>query len=371
MTCIRCNQEYVPDDFFIGCLNCLETGYPASLQVQYNSGSWEIDATARGMFRYVDRLPYRTFPTLGEGETPIIEVEGCEEQLGISKVWIKNEGQNPTGSHKDRMSPLIVARAASLGYTTVVAASSGNAGASLSAYAAAAGLKCKIVSTEKIHEQWEKAITATGADIVKVEHPSLRWALVEKMVEEEDCYPATNYYNPPVGSNLFGVQGYLTVGLEIVEQMRNNLPTAVIIPFVRGDLLWGVWAGLEEAKNRGWIEHIPRIYAVEPYPRLELVLGGADYRETFPGDSSLMPSIGGQTITYQAYDAVRCSRGKAVSVTNEEVADAQAELGRKGFYAEGSSATAWRAVSKLVQSGELQEQDRVLLIMTSHGYKGV
>nr|WP_285846012.1 pyridoxal-phosphate dependent enzyme [Metabacillus idriensis] len=323
------------------------------------------------MFRYADRLPYRLFPTLGEGGTSVNNIKGLENELGIPELWIKNEGQNPTGSHKDRMSALIVARAASLNRSTVIAASSGNAGASLAAYAAAGGLKCKIVTTPQLSGTWEKAIRLSGAEIIKVSNSLERWEIVRQMVEEEGAYPATNYSSPPVGSNLFGVQGYVTIAFEIIEQMREKLPTAVIIPCTRGDLLWGVWEGFAEARRMGWIHSIPRLYAVEPFARISHVLKGRDYREKFEGDSRLMPSIGGETVTYQAIHAVKSSGGGAITVNNIEVEKAQDHLAKKGFFVEGSAAVTWPAVSKLIKSGEIDESDRVLLMLTSHGYKGI
>lgn len=371
-TCLRCSKEYVPADYLKGCPSCLEQGYPVSLQVTYDEQTpWKIDQAARGLFRYVDRLPYRTFPTLGEGGTPVTKVKGLEKELGLTEVWIKNEGQNPTGSHKDRMSPLIVARAVALKRSAVIAASSGNAGASLAAYAAAAGIHCKIVTTSQLQDGWEKAIRITGAEIIKVSDSLERWEIVKQMVEKQEVYPATNYLMPPVGSNLFGVQGYVTVGLEIAEQMCEMLPAAIVIPCARGDLIWGVWAGLTEAKRMGWIKQIPRLYAVEPFPRLLHVLSARDYREEFEGDSSLLPSIGGNTVTYQSLCAVMSTGGTAVVVSNEEVGYAQSRLAKKGIYAEGSSAATYTAVSKLVHSGTIGQHERVLMIITSHGYKGV
>lgn len=370
--CIRCEHQYPPGDYLTGCPDCLKNEFPASLRIVYDqSQPWSINDSTRGMLRYAARLPYRNFPTLGEGETPVINLKGLDKELGISELWIKNEGHNPTGSHKDRMSPLIVARAASLNLSTVIAASSGNAGASLAAYAAAGGLQCKIVTTPKLNGTWEKAIRLSGAEIIKVSNSLERWEIVRRMVEQEGCYPATNYNIPPVGSNLFGVQGYVTVAFEIVEQMKNCLPTAIVIPCARGDLLWGIWEGFAEAKRMGWIHSIPRLYAVEPFPRLVHVMKGRDYREEFTGDSTLLPSIGGETVTYQSVNAIESSGGGAVVVDNNEVEQAQFELARRGIFGEGSAAVTWPAVSKLVKSGEINEKDRVLLMVTSHGYKGV
>lgn len=372
LKCIKCSSEFELTDYLTGCPICLEKGYPASLQLEFDENiPWDIDRFANGMHRYSDRLPYRTFPTLGEGGTPVFKIKGLEKDLGISELWIKNEGQNPTGSHKDRMSPHIVARAAFLNRSTVIAASSGNAGASLAAYASAAGLRCKIVTTPQINGPWEKSIRQTGAEIIKVSDSMERWELVRKLVEEEGDYPATNFINPPVGSNLFGVQGYATIAFEIVEQMKNIEPTAIVIPCARGDLLWGIWKGFVEAQRRGWIHSVPKLYAVEPFPRLVHVIQGRDYRENFKGDSRLLPSIGGETVTYQSFTAIESSGGGAVVVTNKEVEKAQSDLSKKGIFAEGSAAVTWPAVSKLVGAGKIDTNDRVLLMLTSHGYKGV
>lgn len=372
LTCLRCEHQYEPDDYLTGCPHCLQQEFPVSLRIKYDQSiPWTVNKSSRGMNRFTDRLPYRTFPTLGEGQTPIIKIDDLEKDLGIPALWIKNEGQNPTGSHKDRMSPLIVARAASLNRSTVVAASSGNAGASLAAYAAAAGLHCKIVTTPQLNGIWGKAIRLFQAEIIEVSNSLERWEIVRMMVEQEGAYPATNFNVPPVGSNLFGVQGYTTIAYEIVEQMKDCLPTAIIVPCARGDLLWGIWEGLVESKRMGWIEDLPRLYAVEPFPRLAQVLDGHDYREKFKGDSKLLPSIGGETVTYQSIYAIRSSNGVAVKVTNEEVEEAQRNLARRGFFAEGSAAVTWPAVNKLVRSGKIDEKDRVLIMLTSNGYKGV
>ncbi len=175
LACLRCGARYdLLDplvDRGIGCEACLQLGYPASLGLEYERDpAWHVQQAARGMLRYATHLPFLDFPTLGEGATPLVELRSLARTLTVEKLWVKNEGQNPTGSHKDRMSPLAVARAASLGRDTVVAASSGNAGASLAAYASAAGLRCVIISTQKISSGWRQAIEISGAELISCRH---------------------------------------------------------------------------------------------------------------------------------------------------------------------------------------------------------
>ncbi|MBH8609481.1 pyridoxal-phosphate dependent enzyme, partial [Thermoactinomyces sp. CICC 10521] len=169
------------------------------------------------------------------------------EQLGIHRFWVKNEGMNPTGSHKDRMSPLVIARALQLGKSSVVVASSGNAGISLAAYASFAGLQCTVITTKDIHEDVKKSIQAYGAQLVMVSDSFQRWELTRELAENQGFYPATNYMFPPVGSNMYGVQGYKTIAYELVQQLKGCSPSVILVPSSRADLLWGVWEGLKEA----------------------------------------------------------------------------------------------------------------------------
>lgn len=374
LSCIRCGQHYETDsnvaDQGIGCPACLEQGYPASLQIDYTASStWPTQPDGTGMKRYAAQLPYRDFPSLGEGMTPLIELTALTQSLGIEKLWLKNEGQNPTGSHKDRMSALAVARAAALGRTAVVATSSGNAGASLAAYAAAAGLRCAIISTHNINPVWARAIRLTGADLILTDTSMERWHVMRRMVEEEQWYPVTNYIHPPVGSNPFGVQGYKTIAYEIIEQCSATPPTMILIPASRGDLLWGIGQGLLEMEQCEILTKRPRLVAIEPVPRLSRVLAGEDYRQLFSEESHAMSSIGGETATYQSAATLREWRGTAVEVTTSMAKSAQESLAHHGFYVELSSAAALAGVQSLQHHGKISGRERIVLVATSHGYK--
>lgn len=370
-TCLRCGSIYDPRDLepLTGCPKCLEAGYPVSVTLAYSQSPRAPVPDRRGMLRYAEHLPYRAFPTLGEGGTPLIPLPMLAERLQVRGLWAKNEGQNPTGSHKDRLSPLVVARALELGRTTVVAASSGNQGVSLALYAAAAGLDCEIVTTHQVHGSWREAIASTGARVVTCAHPMDRWRYVEQVVVEKSYYPATNFINPPVGSNPYGVQGFKTIAFEIVEDLAPEPPSVVVVPCSRGDLVWGIWQGFREAQQAGWLPALPRMVAVEPFPRLGRVLSGSDYRGQFPGETRLV-SIGGTTVTYQAVQAVRESGGRAVAVSDAEAAVARRTLARAGIYAEASSATVLAAAARLRSQGWIGVEDRVVLVISSHGFKG-
>ncbi|MEK5038373.1 pyridoxal-phosphate dependent enzyme [Sporosarcina sp. FSL K6-3457] len=313
-------------------------------------------------------LPYKDFPTIGEGNTPMIQVKNLCEELGLKNLWIKNEGQNPTGSHKDRMSPLIIARAKSIGMESVAVASSGNAGASIAAYAAAGDVECIVLTTESMNPIWKQAIEKTGATIVYTKEAMKRWELMKGNVENGIWYPATNFINPPVGSNPFGVQGYKTIAYEIIEDSE-EIPNIIIVPCSRGDLLWGIWEGFKEVFDAGMIHSLPRLIAVEPFPRLKKVLEGQPYVDSFIGDSTYTPSVGGITVTYQALKAIQESNGEVVVIPSHQAETEQKHLGKHGIYAERSSSLVVGALKYLIKKQAIQEEDKILLLISSNGYK--
>lgn len=372
LCCLRCDKLYELSDpqvdSGLGCAACMEQGYPTGLHCVYHrEPSLSINTEQTGMLKFSQMLPFLAFPSLGEGGTPLVPLKALSKEYGVENIWVKNEGQNPTGSHKDRMSPVAVARAVSAGYSKVIASSSGNAGASLASYAARAGVSCRIIAGEDISSAWASAIKATGAELQLVESEQ-RWPLMQKLVQQDQWFPVTNFWKTPVGSNPFGLEGYKTIAHEIVEQLRTP-PTVVIVPTCRGDMLFGIWRGFFEALQCGVIAEIPRLVAVEPGRRLELVMEGCDYRSVFDVPPNVMTSIDGGTATYQSYKALKSSNGAAVSVTSNDTRQAQRVLAMQGFYVEASSAASLAALSKLHDAGSVSAKDRVVLIATSHGYK--
>lgn len=313
-------------------------------------------------------MPYTSWVTLGEGGTPCNSFLSLAKELNVAKVFIKNEGLNPSGSHKDRASCMAVTRAIDVGATTVVAASSGNGGASVALYAAAAGIQCCIVSTPEVSPIYRRAVTMTGADLITVPETMARWRFVADMVKERNWFPATNYLDPPVGSNHFGLDGLKTVAYEIFEDIgADNLET-VVVPTSRGDLIWGLYEGFRQITELGLLKAIPRLFAVEPFPRISRVLAGEELSRSFPGETALF-SIGGSTVTYQALEAIRASGGGAVVVNDQDVVRDQGRLAQHGCYAELASAASLTGLAALSKDGQISGDASVVLLMTSNGYK--
>lgn len=366
MECIKCSTTFQVEDFYKGCPTCLKKGEPSC--VSFNYQDFIIEQANVGMKRYSNMLPFKEFPTIGEGRTPNVKLKTLSKELGLKNLWIKNEGQNPTGSHKDRLSPLVIARAKSLGFDTVAVASSGNAGASISAYAAAANLKCVVLTTDNINPIWRQAIETTGAKIVYKKDPMERWIEMEKEVESGRWYPATNFIIPPVGCNPFGVQGYKTIAYEIIEDFE-RIPNIIFVPCSRGDLIWGIWKGFKEAMDFGLINSLPKLIAVEPFPRLKRVIDGEPYVNSFTGESVETPSVGGTTVTFQALQAILESNGEVVPIPSHLAINEQKHLGKHGIYAERSSSLVLGALKKLIKEQTIKENDNIMLIISSNGYK--
>lgn len=368
MYCIQCGAELPVGEYPLGCPDCLNKGHPSSLTFKYKE-NLKILPMKKGMKRYISMLPVDDFISLGEGATPVVEIPRLAEEIGIRNLYVKCEFQNPTGSHKDRMNLLIVTRAKEMGYSKIVAASSGNEGISLACYAAANEISCSIVVTDAIASHWKKAIETTGAELIIAKDSMSRWKLIREEMETENWFSATNVNVPPVGSCCFGVQGYKTISYEIFEEMKDDIPEYILIPTSRGDLLWGIYEGFQDLIDAEKIKEMPRLVAVEPFPRLEKVRSLDECIKQFEGNSQNTPSIGGNTVTVQSYLALKNSNGYAISVPASYVGISVSELARNGLYLETSSALSVAGVKKLVKEKKITENSKALLIATSYGFK--
>lgn len=353
-------------DWFEGCPSARAAGRPTSVAAVYTDQPRATPGSGR-MQMAGAWLPYLSWEGLGEGGTPLIPLPA---PAPLGALAVKAEWMNPTGSHKDRMSPLVVARAREVGARGVICASSGNAGISLAAYAARAGLSCRVVLTPAVPEAVRRALLVYGAETLGAADGLERWSLATRLVRDEGWYPATNHVVPAVGSNPWGVQGYRSLAFELAAAAPAGWE-AVIVPTARGDLAWGIGAGFAALRAAGlWMHAGPRIVAVEPFTRLSAVLAGrAEISDQF-ADMTRQSSIAGATTTDQALRAVQGSGGIAIVIGDEVAEAAQAALAaRHGIFLERCAAATYAAVGALVDSGWLAEGARVALIGTAAGQR--
>jgi threonine synthase len=215
---------------------------------------------------------------------------------------------------------------------------------------------------------WRHAIESTGATLLFVDDPLERWRLVAEKVQDVGWMSATNFLDPPVGSEPFGVSAYRTIAYELAEDPACETTDTAIVPTARGDLLWGIYQGFTELLAEGFVSGIPRLVAVEPFPRLQKVLDGEDHRCHFAGSTALS-SIAGASATYQSFLACERTGGIAVAVDFEGVSRDVRQLAATGVYLEPSAAASLTAL-RILKSRGWGPLDRTVLIGTSHGYKG-
>src|SRR5262249_45904751 len=153
--------------------------------------------------------------SLGEGDTPLVETPALASWLGVRSVLVKDESQNPTWSYKDRLAAVAVTKAAVLGKDTVVVASSGNHGAAVAAYAAAAGIRCVVLSPRAVPSTMSTLLRIYGSELYLVETAADRWQVMAEGVRQLGWFPISGYQAPPVGSVPFGIEAYKTIAYEI------------------------------------------------------------------------------------------------------------------------------------------------------------
>ncbi|WP_405162835.1 PLP-dependent lyase/thiolase [Nocardia sp. NBC_01499] len=302
--------------------------------------------------------------TLGAGATPL---QRLSERVGLgSQVWVKDESRNPTGSHKDRFGLGAVGWAKVTGFDTVVAASSGNAALSISAFCAANDVQGVIAMTSDVPQQLVEHLRALGAEVKIFDTYDDRWEFVAARCSSGQAFNATNYVVPVVGCSPFGIEYFKGIADEIMTA-HGGPPDAMVIPSSRGDLAHGIYRGFTDIA-RG----MPRLYLVEPFPRLHAVLEqGTDWRTTFRGETRLLPSIAGDTTTRQSVVAATGSEGGAVVVSDPVAAEWHRRMWSLGYCWEPSSNAAFAALALLHRQGRVRPSETTVVVAASHGFKGL
>ena len=380
LACIRCNASFGIEPRFDGCPECRRQA-PSNLTPRYDldavAGELFIESLRDrppGMRRYRELLPpdIRDAATLGEGETPLLHCERYGGRLGLERLFLKDESQNPSGSFKDRLAFAAMAMAKRFDARAVGVSSTGNAGAAAAAYAARAGLPCIVLTVQGAASAIVTQMQAYGAMVVATRTKADRWKLLQTGVAEWGWYPTSPYFGPPVGSNPYGVDGYKTLAYEVCEQMDWEAPDWCVLPVAYGDALFGMWKGFGELARLGVIRKRPRMVAAEMAGCLAAALAsGEDALPEVPAPTPYVAgSISVNQSTYQALHALRASGGTAVSARNDELLSLQRDLAaNEGIYAEPSSLAALAAVGRLCKEGQIGGSDTVVVVNTASGLK--
>jgi threonine synthase len=378
LQCVRCGARYPANHFAEDCPACRPVAR-SNLIVVYDEAlrtpraKPAVDA-GRGLWRYGDLLPVSEAEgiSLGEGGSPLHQLDRAAGSLGLVNLFGKDETRNPTWSFKDRLACLAVSSAKQMGAKTIVSSSSGNAGAAVAAYAAKAGLDCVIFTFKGTTGAMLTQMRAYGATVIACENKADRWTLMEHAVRNYGWFPTSPFFGPVVGSNPFGIEGYKTLAYEVVEQLDWRVPDCCVVPVCYGDALLGMWRGFEDMMAFGWTDRMPRMVAAEVHGSLGAAL--ADGSDTPPdvrsNSQTVAVSIAATRGTYQALNILRRSGGTAVTVGNEDMMRWQSQLASgDGLYVEPASAAGLAAIEQLVQSGRIGAGETVVSLLTASGLK--
>jgi threonine synthase len=376
LDCPTCSAAYGPKS---GMMTCEKCGAPTVVAIDTSRIPAFKPSADRSMWRYFDLLPLANRSAIisqGEGLTPLIDSPGLAEMLGIRALQLKNETVNPTGSFKDRQISVGISKAREAGAHTLAVVSSGNVAASSASYCAIAGMKCNIFTPCNAPE--EKLVQARmyGASFFKVNtlSSSRIFELIMKVCDERDWHllSTAGLYNP------YQVEGGKTIAHELSE-FSSALPDWIIAPVGGGGLVGSLWRGFRELKALGVIEKLPAIVGVQSSACTPLV--NAIENNLSPAEVVANPVSVGDTIAgaiaddilfdaYTALPAIRETGGTAISVTDEEMLQAEKQLARRaGIFAEPASSSTIAGAKKLRESGVIGEDDTVCCIITGSGFK--
>ena len=380
LRCLSCQRTYPQDTYRWRC-ECggvfeLEGAPGFAQQDQIETGDFSL-------WRYRAMLPVKyeeDIISLGEGFTPLVET-----QVYGARVHCKLEFLAPTGSFKDRGTAVLINALRGLGVKRVVEDSSGNAGASLAAYAARAGIEAEIYVPAYASPNKLAQIAVYGAKLVKVEGPRERASQAAQEAATQGAYYASHYYNP------FTLEGLKTIAYEIAEQLgwpctchpwsfgprtkgtgQVRAPDNLVLPVGQGTLLLGAYRGFKHLLAAGLIEKLPRLFAVQTescaplYGAYKRGLDDAfpiEKNETVAEGISIAQPVRGR----QILAAVREAGGAVLAVSDEATLRARDELARRGLYVEPTSAVAIAALPQLRYL--IKDEEFTVVPLTGSGLK--
>jgi threonine synthase len=374
--CINCGSEYGIDEIVYFCRKCGDL-----LEVKYDNGELERAAQKTewrsaplSVWRYRDFMPIRDaqkIVSLNEGGTGFHRCLRLGEKLGLKQLYVKNEGENPTGSFKDRGMTVGVSKAVEMGVKAVICASTGNTSASLAAYAAKAGLQCAVlIPSGKIAYGKLAQAMIYGAKVLQVRgnfDESLDMVL--KLSEKHGSIYLLNSINP------FRIEGQKSLGYEICDQLNQQAPDRIIVPVGNAGNISAIWKGCREFHDLGLVQGLPMMTGIQAAGSAPIAQAVKMCSDTIvpvnnPETVATAIRIGAPVSWKKALNAIRDSNGTAETVTDDEILSAQKLLARaEGLFVEPASASSIAGLIKLVDNGAISKDERVVCVTTGHGLK--
>lgn len=390
--CSLCGEEYSPVDV---TYTCPKDGGNLDVVLDYDAikNKYQpedlLSRTDPSLWRFLPLLPVSephgdSTPLHVAGGTPVFKVSSLAEKHGLQNLWLKDESRNPTASFKDRASAIVVTRAQEIGAEVIVTASTGNAGAALAGMAAAAGQKAVIFAPKTAPKAKVAQLRIFGAKVLLVDGTyDDAFDLAVSAANEFGWYCRNTGYNP------FTAEGKKTAAFEIWEWWEHthrtwheqfgtdvdHAPLTIFVSVGDGNIISGIHKGFKELFQLGWIARVPRIIGVQAE-------GSAAISNAFHGNTETITPVSAKTIAdsiavdlprdgARAVRAVKETGGTYVNVSDEEILNAIADLGKAGVFAEPAGAAAYAGLIKGANAGIVGGEDPILVLNTGSGLKDI
>jgi len=374
--CISCGEKYGADEVLYSCKRCgdiLEVKYDYDvIEERIKKSDWK--SLPLSVWRYRDFMPIRPSSkiiSLNEGGTGLHSCQRLSGLLDLKQLLVKNEGENPTGSFKDRGMTVGITKALELDMKTVICASTGNTSASLAAYAAKAGLQCIVlIPSGKIAYGKLAQAMVYGAKVVQIRgNFDQALKIVLELSEKHREVYLLNSINP------FRLEGQKSLAYEICDQMNGEAPDRVILPMGNAGNISAAWKGFTEFHKLGLTNRLPKMTGIQAEgaaPIAQAVKKGSN--EIVPVDQpetiATAIRIGSPVNWKKAIRAIVESKGTAETVTDVEILEAQKMLARsEGLFVEPASASSVAGLKKLFESGKIDRDEVIVCVTTGHGLK--
>src|SRR5437773_414709 len=373
--CPRCDHRFPLSRL----LNLCTCGSPLLVRYDLKKASANFSISSlqgrvSSLWRYRELLPLRddaNLVSLGEGFTPLLPAKSLAGELGIKRLWIKDEAQNPNGSFKDRRLSLTISRDKELSVKKAAIPSAGNAGGSLAAYAARAGIEAHVFMPRDTPLANQIEVAQYGAELTLVDGLINDCGrLITEKKTTEGWFDVSTLKEP------YRLEGKKTMGYEIAEQLNWHLPDVIIYPTGGGTGLIGMWKAFAELEELAWIDDKrPRMVSVQASGCAPIVKAFDENQASAPLWENAQTVASGLRVPQAVGDflmlqAIRESHGSALSVDDDEMLTEIPQAGKAEgifFCPEGAACVA--ALRRLVEIGWIKPDDEVLIFNTASGLK--
>jgi threonine synthase len=374
LRCRECGREYPADPIYTceWCFGPLEVAYDYE-RITATISRELIAAGPPSLWRYASLLPARadTAVDLGTGFTPLVKADRLAAELGLRDVWVKNDTRNPTNSFKDRVVSVALSKALEFGFKVAACASTGNLANSVAAHAARAGLRSYVFIPANL-EQGKVVTTAVyGGNVVAING---NYDDVNRLCAELAGVYDWAFVN--VNMRPYYAEGSKTLAFETAEQLGWQTPDHIVVPVASGSLLTKIRKGFDELHHVGLLDEAPEVrvsgaQALGCAPVATAWLEQSDtIRPVKPDTIAKSLAIGNPADGYFALDVVRRTGGAFAAVSDGEIVEGMRLLARtEGIFGETAGGVSIATLQRLVASGVIRPDERVVVYITGHGLK--